>query len=136
MAGRRKDDGTETDTPPRANDLAARAAPYIKRIEYVDEEKAERNAEFAEEKKIIFEEAERAGIEPKALKRILARRKFERREEEAREKLNLDEKAQLEALAAAFADTPFGDFAKQISRGRPDGEFTEQVGDFLDEAAK
>lgn len=99
----------------RPNDIAAKAEPFIRRLEYVDDEKAERNAEFAEAKKIIFEEAEYAGIQPKALRAVLKRRKAERAERNAFEKFDIDEKAQFEALAAAFGDLPFGEFARDMA---------------------
>jgi uncharacterized protein (UPF0335 family) len=118
---RRKKEQTEE----RPNDLAAKAMPFIDRIEYLDAEMSRYRAEIAESKKIVLEEAEAAGIQPKALRMILVERKFRRRQAEQLEKQDdIDVRAQfaaLEALAEAFGDSPMGDFARSMANLTRDG---------------
>jgi uncharacterized protein (UPF0335 family) len=104
----------------RPQDIAAKAKPFIDRIEYLEDELRQKREEIAESKKIVMEEAEASGVQPKALKAVLRRRKFERAEAEKLEKLDIDEKAQLSALADSLGDTPFGNYAREAANALQD----------------
>lgn len=106
----------DTGSKPPANDIATRAQPFIDRIETLQAEKKVYCDGCADDIKLVVEEAEEAGIAPKALKRALKLRKLQRDIEALPEKLDLDESAQFEALAAAFGDTPFGQHAGDLAR--------------------
>jgi uncharacterized protein (UPF0335 family) len=124
--------------------LAAKADPYIRRIEEIDGElDSEKSAYMAtcrtlrRERKDIFGDAKDAGIAVKPLKAVLKRRRLERSIEALPSDFDFDESAQYSALAAAFAGTPFGDFAAERAAGngdggeevpRPDEEYLSNIG--------
>jgi uncharacterized protein (UPF0335 family) len=100
------------------NDIATAAAPFLQRIEEIDDElESEKAAHMAacrtlrSRRKDVFGDAKSAGIAVKPLKAVVKRRKLERSIEALPTDFDLDDSAQYSALAAAFAGTPFGDFA-------------------------
>jgi uncharacterized protein (UPF0335 family) len=123
------------------NDLAVVAAPFLQRIEEIDDElAAERGAYMAKcrtlrsSRKDVFGDAKGAGIAVKALKALVKRRELESKIAGLPSDFDIDESAQYAALASAFAGTPFGDFAAARAHGgeeapRPDG------GDLVDKLA-
>ena len=102
----------------QSNDLAAKAETYLRLIEEIDDEMVtEKDAYMAtcrtlrSKRKAVFGEAKSAGIAVQPLKAIVKRRKLESKIAELPSEFDVDESAQYEALAEAFAGTPFGDFA-------------------------
>jgi len=100
------------------NDLATKAAPFLQRIEEIDEElDSEKGAYMAtcrtlrSKRKGVFGDAKDAGIAVKPLKAVVKRRKLENKIAGLPSDFDIDETAQYSALASAFAGTPFGDFA-------------------------
>jgi len=100
------------------NDIAAKAAPFLTRIEEIDDElESEKGAYMAtcrtlrSKRKEVFGDAKSAGIAVKPLKGIVKRRKLENKIAGLPSDFDIDESAQYSALATAFAGTPFGDFA-------------------------
>ena len=102
------------------NDLAARADPFLRRIESLRTDRATERGEsmarcrvIAEDIKEVYGEAKDAGIEVKALKALVKRRTLEGQIAALPAEFDIDEQAQYQALAEAFGDTPFGRMAKQ-----------------------
>jgi uncharacterized protein (UPF0335 family) len=102
----------------QSNDLAAKAETYLRQIEEIDDDLDFEKGEYTTRcrvlrsiRKEVYGEAKRAGIAVAPLKAIVKRRKLERRIDALPSEFEIDEAAQYEALAAAFAGTPFGDFA-------------------------
>jgi uncharacterized protein (UPF0335 family) len=116
------------------NDIAAKAAPFLTRIEEIDDElESEKGAYMAtcrtlrSKRKDVFGDAKSAGIAVKPLKAVVRRRKLERSIEELPTYFDIDESAQYSALATAFAGTPFGDFAAARARATEDGDGGEEA---------
>jgi uncharacterized protein (UPF0335 family) len=102
----------------QSNDLAAKAKPFVRQIEEIDDDLESEKGEYMsrcrvlrDKRKDVFGAAKDDGIAVKPLKAIVKRRKLERRIDALPSEFEIDEAAQYEALAAAFAGTPFGDFA-------------------------
>jgi uncharacterized protein (UPF0335 family) len=100
------------------NDLAAKAETYIRQIEDIDFDLESEKGEYTtrcrvlrDKRKDVFGAAKDDGIQIKPLKAAVKRRKYERKIEALPSDFDIDETAQFEALVAAFAGTPFGDFA-------------------------
>jgi uncharacterized protein (UPF0335 family) len=125
------------------NDIATRAAPFLQRIEEIDDElDLEKGAYMAtcrtlrSKRKGIFGDAKDAGIAVKPLKAVVKRRRLESKIAGLPTDFDIDEAAQFEALAEAFAGTPFGDFAAERARDgdggeeapRPDEEYLSNIG--------
>lgn len=125
--GKRSTAAKTQTAPTKGNDIATRAQPFIERIETLQAEKKVYCEGCAEDIKHVVEEAEEAGIAPKALKRALRLRKLQRDIDGLPAKLDLDESAQFEALAAAFGDSPFGHHAAQLARQLRDSGATVEV---------
>ncbi len=83
----------------------------------------------AEDIALVVAEAEDAGIAKKALQRILRLRKLEQSKAKLTEKLDMDEAAQFAALAEAFGDSPFGEFARTAAE-----ELRDAVRDLTEKA--
>jgi uncharacterized protein (UPF0335 family) len=117
------------------NDLATKAAPFLQRIEEIDEElDSEKGAYMAtcrtlrSRRKDVFGDAKGAGIAVKPLKAVVKRRKLENKIAGLPSEFDIDESAQYEALAAAFAGTPFGDFAAERANGPRSDDAVDQLG--------
>jgi uncharacterized protein (UPF0335 family) len=117
------------------NDLATKAAPFLQRIEELDEElDSEKGAYMAtcrtlrSRRKDVFGDAKGAGIAVKPLKAVVKRRKLENKIAGLPSEFDIDESAQYEALAAAFAGTPFGDFAAERANGPRSDDAVDQLG--------
>jgi uncharacterized protein (UPF0335 family) len=127
------------------NDIAAMAAPFLKRIEEIDDElDSEKGAYRAtcrtlrSKRKDVFGDAKDAGIAVKPLKAVVKLRKLENKIDALPDDFDIDESAQFSALAQAFAGTPFGDFAASRAHAaeedggeeapRPDEEYLARIG--------
>jgi hypothetical protein len=119
----------------QSNDLAAKADPFIRVIEEIDfdlvtEKRAymDRCRRLRAQRKDVFGAAKDDGIAVAPLKAIVKRRNLERKIAALPMDFGMDESAQYNALASAFAGTPFGDFAAARARAaaedgaRPDEE--------------
>jgi uncharacterized protein (UPF0335 family) len=102
----------------QSNDLATKAETYLRLIEEIDEELDSEKVAYMsrcgvlrDRRKDVFGAAKDDGIQVKPLKAIVKRRKLENKIAGLPSEFEIDEAAQYEALAAAFAGTPFGDFA-------------------------
>jgi uncharacterized protein (UPF0335 family) len=104
----------------QSNDLAAKAKPFVRQIEEIDDDLESEKGEYMsrcrvlrDKRKDVFGAAKDDGIAVKPLKAIVKRRKLERRIDALPSEFDVDESAQYSALAEAFAGTPFGDFAAE-----------------------
>lgn len=109
------------------NDLAARAEKFIRQIEDIDTDLASEKGEYMarcrplrDARKDVFGAAKDAGIQVKPLKAVIKRRKHEREIEALPSEFDIDESAQYQALAEAFAGTPFGSFAAERAQETAD----------------
>jgi uncharacterized protein (UPF0335 family) len=116
------------------NDLATKAAPFLQRIEEIDEElDSEKGAYMAtcrtlrSRRKDVFGDAKDAGVAVKPLKAVVKRRKLENKIAGLPSEFDIDESAQYSALASAFAGTPFGDFAAAQAQAS-NGDAVDQLG--------
>jgi uncharacterized protein (UPF0335 family) len=103
----------------KTNDIATKAKSFLDRIENLDAEKEELKRAFMdqckglnEDVKEIYGEAKESGIAVKALKGVVKQRKMLKKMDAIDANFDIDEQAQFEALAIAFAGTPFGEHAK------------------------
>jgi uncharacterized protein (UPF0335 family) len=115
----------------QSNDLAAKAKPFVRQIEEIDDDLESEKGEYMsrcrvlrDKRKDVFGAAKDDGIAVKPLKAIVKRRKLERRIDALPSEFDVDESAQYSALAAAFAGTPFGDFAAERAHA-DDGDAKE-----------
>jgi len=115
------------------NDIATEAAPFLQRIEEIDDElDSEKGAYMAtcrtlrSKRKDIFGDAKDAGIAVKPLMAVVKRRRLESKIAGLPTDFDIDESAQYQALATAFAGTPFGDFAAERAAGN--GDAVDQLG--------
>lgn len=106
------------------NSLEGRAEPFLARIENLIAEgesaKGEYLAECKERKsgiKDVYSEAKDAGISVKALKAVIKQRGLQKKIAELDAGLDIDDAAQFETLAAAFGDTPMGQYASGRAKG-------------------
>jgi uncharacterized protein (UPF0335 family) len=117
------------------NDIAAKAEAYIRQIEEIDEDLDSEKGEYMsrcrflrDKRKHVFGAAKDDGIQVKPLKAVVKRRKYERKIEALPSEFDIDESAQYEALAEAFAGTPFGDFAAERANGPRSDDAVDQLG--------
>jgi uncharacterized protein (UPF0335 family) len=97
------------------NSIAARAKPFLQRVENLEADKESRKGSYKQECaainediKIVYTEAKHKGVSVKALKRVVKQRKLESKIKALAADLDIDDAAQFDALADAFGDTPFG----------------------------
>lgn len=128
------------------NDLAAKAEIYIRQIEEIDDDLESEKGDYMsrcrvlrDKRKDVFGAAKDNGIAVKPLKAVVKRRKLENKIAGLPSDFDIDKSAQYEALAAAFAGTPFGDFAHARAHAneddgdvgeaaRPDEEHLAKIG--------
>ncbi len=131
---------------PKRNDLAAKAEPFLKRVEAIEAEKEsekgtymERCKALNEDRKEVYVEAKDVGVNVKALKALVHQRKLEAKIKTLDADFDIDEQAQFAALALAFAGTPFGEHARARAEkaggseeaapdARPDEENLARIG--------
>ena len=115
------------------NDLAARADPFLRRIESLRTDRETERGEsmarcrvIADDIKEVYGEAKSKGIEVKALKALVKRRTLEGQIAALPAEFDIDEQAQYQALAEAFGDTPFGRHMAAKATGQPEPDPWEQ----------
>jgi len=111
----------------KSNDLAARAEPFLQRIESLDADRQTEHAGYmarcrtiASDIKQVFQQAKAEGIAVRALRGVVKRRKLERKIAAIPAALDdVDDAAQYDALAEAFGvDTPMGQHAAKEADAR------------------